>query len=161
MLPGGDSRISTVISCIALFCAAAAGSARAEAPSDYCARVGVDDTPRPVPEVLADDVNALFGTHLPPHMVVATTVFRCAESRALACEAGANLPCGKANQSRTPGEGAVAWCHAHAGADLPTYVVGHDTLYAWRCDGGTPAPGRQLHSLDARGFISEYWKLLP
>jgi hypothetical protein len=46
-----------------------------EAPAARCARLGTDDTLLPVPESLAIEVNAAFGTAMPPASVAATTVY--------------------------------------------------------------------------------------
>ena len=73
----------------------------------------------------------------------------------LVCTAGANLPCGRANTSRTPGPGVVAWCRDHPNAAfIPAVATGHDTIFAWRCQGGVPQIGRQISDVDPRGFIA-------
>src|SRR5215472_19085800 len=71
--------------------------AYAESPTALCARVGTDDTTRPIPADLVSAANSAFKTALPPQVAMDSTVFRCAEGHVLACTAGANLPCGKAN----------------------------------------------------------------
>jgi hypothetical protein len=139
-----------------------AAAARAETPAAACARLGTDDTARPIPESLVPAVDAAFGTSMPAGAVVSTTVFRCAGGRVLACMAGANLPCGPADTSRAPAPGAVDWCRQNSESDfIPAYVTGHDTIYAWRCRGGAPAIDRQILQVDPRGFVAEYWKVLP
>jgi hypothetical protein len=37
-------------------------------------------------------------------------------------------------------------------------VTGHDTLYSWRCAGGKAEVGPPISKLDARGFLTDYWK---
>jgi hypothetical protein len=141
---------------------ALAGAARAETPAAACGRLGTDDTPRPVPESLAPAVNRAFGTSMPADMVARTSTFRCAGGRVLVCMAGANLPCGPANGSREPAPGAADWCRQNPEADfIPAYIVGHDTIYAWRCRAGAPAIDRQVLTVDPRGFVADYWKTLP
>src|ERR1700688_1948315 len=83
--------------------------ALAETPAAFCQRVDTTDTAKPIPEDLVPSVNAAFGTQLPARMAVDTTVFRCAGGRVMVCTAGADLPCGKANTSRTPGAGVMQW----------------------------------------------------
>jgi hypothetical protein len=140
----------------------APGAVRAEAPAQFCARAGTDDTLRPVPAALAPTVNALFQMSMPPRQVAASSVFRCAAGRVEICTAGANLPCGKANQSRTPGPGVVQWCLDHPDTDVvPAVATGHDTLFSWACRGTTPLITRQFSHPDTRGFIAEFWKTLP
>ncbi len=137
-------------------------SASAESPAALCAAAGTDDTLRPVPATMARAVNDLFGTRMPPEVVAAVTVFRCAGGRVLVCTEGANLPCGKANQSRVPGAGLLAWCREHPESDfVPAFAAGHDTVYAWRCAGGTPQAGKQVLDVDKRGFVARFWRKLP
>ena len=132
-----------------------------EAPAARCARLSTDDTLLPVPESLAIEVNAAFGTALPPASIPATTVYRCVAGQVMVCTAGANLPCGKADTSRTPGEGAVSWCKQNPQADfIPAYATGHDTIFAWRCKDGAALVEKQLLDVDAQGFIKQFWKPL-
>jgi hypothetical protein len=136
-------------------------SARAEQPAAMCARIGTDDTLRPIPESLVPAVNAALGTAMPARVAIDTTVFRCADGHVLVCAAGANLPCGRANTNRTPGPGMVDWCRDHPAADfIPAVATGHDTIYAWQCLEGLPHIVRQIDEVDARGFIAQYWKAL-
>jgi hypothetical protein len=132
--------------------------AHAETPSATCARVGTDDTPRPIPANLVPAINKMLGTEMPDKMAV---VFRCAKRRVLVCTTGANLPCGRAKTGRTPSPGAVDWCRDHSDAALiPAVATGHDTVFAWRCQGGTPQIDRRVLDVDTRGFVSQYWKML-
>jgi hypothetical protein len=80
----------------------------------------------------------------------------------MVCAVGANLPCGKANTNRTPSAGVVQWCHANPDATLvPAVATGHDTIFEWRCRAGAPQIVRQTFHVDSRGFIAEFWKVLP
>jgi hypothetical protein len=140
----------------------AASRAHAETPAAFCKRVGTDDATRPIPETLVPTANAALGTRMPTRVAMDTTVFRCAGGRMLICTVGANLPCGKANTSHEPGEGTVRWCVDHAdAASVPAVATGHDTVYQWRCTGGTPRIVRQTLHVDPRGFVAEFWKRLP
>lgn len=135
---------------------------RAESPAAACARSGNDDTRKPIPAALVPAVNAVFGTSMPAETAVASTVFRCANGHVLVCTAGANLPCGPANTSRVPGPGASAWCRDHPDETfIPAVATGHDTIFAWRCRHGAPVVDRQVLTVDARGFVAQYWKSLP
>ena len=150
--------VALLLSAIAV---ASIAAAHAEPPAAMCARIGTDDTLRPIPEGLVPAVNAAFGTAMPARVAVDTTVFRCAGGHVLACTVGANLPCGRANTSRTPGAGMLAWCRAHADADfIPAFATGHDTIFAWRCVAGAPQISRQVDDVDARGFVAQFWKVL-
>lgn len=134
--------------------------ALAESPAHYCLRVRTDDATRHIPPALAGRVNALFGFHMPAQAAVATTVFRCADGRVMVCNAGANLPCGKANTSRA-NAGASAWCREHPGAEvIPMAATGHDSIYAWRCAGAEAEIARQTEHMDQRGFVARYWRPL-
>jgi len=137
-------------------------AAHAEPPAAACMRIGTDDTLRPIPQSLVPAVNAAFGTTMPVRMAIDTTVFRCAGGHVLVCTTGANLPCGKANAIRTPGPGAVAWCRDHPNAAfIPAVATGHDTIFAWSCQGGVARIDRQELNVDPRGFVSQTWKTLP
>ena len=140
-------------------CAAAAPPD--QSPAQVCRGLGTDDTLRPIPASVVPEVNALFHARMPPQMAVATTVFRCDAGHALVCTRGANLPCGKASTSRHSA-GADRWCSEHPNADfIPAFAVGHDTIFAWRCHGSTPAIERQAFTVDDRGFIAAFWRRLP
>lgn len=135
---------------------AAAGPA--ESPRAYCSRIGNDDTLRLPPPSLAAAIRRLFGVSGTD--VLKSSYYRCAGGAVLVCWVGANLPCGKANSSKTL-PAAAQWCATHANSDsIPMYVTGHDTLYSWRCAGGQAAAGAPLGKLDARGFFPDYWKKL-
>jgi hypothetical protein len=62
--------------------------AHAEAPAAICARVGHDDTTRPIPEIVVPAVNALFGTRMSISQAVDTTVCRCANGHVLGSRGG-------------------------------------------------------------------------
>jgi len=135
--------------------------ARAESPAATCLRLGTEDTLREIPRSLVHAVNTAFGTRMPARVVLATTVFRCANAHVLVCTTGANLPCGRANTDRMPAPGAVDWCREHPDDTfIPAAVVGHETIYDWRCRIGAPEIARQAHEIDGRGFFAQYWKRL-
>jgi hypothetical protein len=99
---------------------------------------------------------------MPPDMAMKATVFRCGNGHVLVCTVGANLVCGRAKTSRTPGRGQTDWCREHPNdAFIPAVATGHETIYAWRCENGVPRIDRQTLEVDARGFIVQNWKLLP
>jgi hypothetical protein len=149
-----------LVAAILLLAAGLPGSAGAQTPAQVCARLGTDDTTRPVPASLVPAVNRLFGIQMPEQVAVATTVYRCMDGQVLVCTTGANLPCGKANTSRTSA-GAEGWCGSNPNADyVPAYATGHDTIYQWRCRGGSPDIVRQTGAVDPRGFVATYWKRL-
>jgi hypothetical protein len=136
--------------------------AHAETPAAFCARVITDDTLRPIPQSLVAAADTALGITMPPDVAVKATVFRCASGRVSVCTVGANLVCGRANTSRTPGRGQKDWCREHPDdALIPAVATGHDTIYAWRCENGMPRIERQALDVDARGFIVQNWKLLP
>ena len=140
----------------------AAVPARAETPAAFCARIVNDDALRPIPQSLVKAANAALGVTMPPDMAMKATVFRCGNGHVLVCTVGANLVCGRANTSRTPGPGQIDWCREHPNdAFIPAEATGHDTIYAWRCADGAPRIDRQTLDVDARGFIVQNWKLLP
>ncbi|MEO9188644.1 MAG: hypothetical protein ABI224_01385 [Acetobacteraceae bacterium] len=138
-----------------------AGGAWAQAPRHHCARVGTDDALRPLPPSFVGQVVRLFGLErMPIAQVERSTVIRCMEGRLLACNYGANLPCGKANTSASL-PAAADWCRQKPDADfIPAYISGHDSAYRWRCTDGAPVAGGPVARTDARGFLARYWKPL-
>jgi len=148
--------------CILILAArtACAAAAHAETPAAFCARVGADDTLRPIPAALAPAVNAAFRTAMPSDVAMRMTVFRCADRRVLVCSVGANLPCGKADTSRV-NVGAAQWCKEHRDApSIPAAETGHATIFDWRCRNGRPVITEQRFRVDRRGFIAEFWRAL-
>jgi hypothetical protein len=136
---------------------AAAAPAVYESPRAYCARIGNDDTLRSPPRSLASAIRRLFNVHGP--YMLKSSYYRCAGGAVLVCWVGANLPCGKANTSKTL-PAAAQWCATHANSVIPMYVTGHDTLYSWRCTDGKAVAGAPVGKLDARGFFPDNWKKL-
>ena len=136
-------------------------AARAAAAQEggQCAPGVTDDTLRPLPPSLTERAVRLFGLHdMPADQVQRTTVVRCFDGGLLACNAGANLPCGKANTSRSLPQ-AVPWCQKNPDADyIPATISGHDSIYHWRCLRGAPVATGQPEITDSSGFIMSYWQ---
>ncbi|QAY95162.1 hypothetical protein CWB41_04975 [Methylovirgula ligni] len=132
--------------------------AHAAAPRAYCAHIVNDDRLHPAPSSLAGAIKHLF--NLSGAEAVQTTFYRCADGEVKLCNVGANLPCGKANLSKSL-DGATAWCGDNPNSDfIPMVATGHDTIYNWRCVNGIATPGAPVAKVDSRGFFSEYWKPL-
>jgi hypothetical protein len=132
----------------------------AETPAAFCARVGTDDTLRPIPAALVPAVNAAFHTATPVDVATRMTLFRCAHRRVLVCGVGANLPCDKADTSRVSAGGA-RWCAEDPDAPfIPAYATGHATIFDWRCRDGAPVIAKRRFKVDRRGFIAEFWRRL-
>lgn len=130
----------------------------AEPPAQHCRRVGTDDASQPIPASLVPATKRLFGLEAPDDVVRRTTVFRCVGGAVLICITGANLPCGKANTSRTLAS-AGQYCRENPDASfIPAFVAGHDTIYRWQCRGAEAVAGEPAEALDARGFVSRLWK---
>jgi hypothetical protein len=92
--------------------------------------------------------------------VARQTVIRCDNGTILACMAGANLNCGRAD-TRPASVGGDEWCRDHPDADfVPMFATGHETIYAWRCAGTRAVPERQAQAVDARGFVAGFWRRL-
>ena len=124
----------------------------------FCAAGVTDDALRPVPQSLARQAGAAFGLRGGP---ADGTVVRCMNGRVLACNYGANLPCGLANTD-TEMPRAESWCKARPDASfIPAYVTGHNSIFQWRCQHGAPVHIGRAEPIDARGFIARYWKALP
>ena len=130
------------------------------APAAYCAEVVNDDQTRNIPPSLIARVRQVlpFTEAANDDFVSQHAVWRCMSGRVFVCTYGANLPCWKANISRTSKRG-NAFCAENPNSDfIPAYVTGHDTIYAWRCRGRRAIVEGQPFSIDSRGFINEFWK---
>jgi hypothetical protein len=122
---------------------------------------GDELTPRPLLPQLLPQAEQAFGlSNAPSDWVQKTTVIRCMDGKIWACNAGANLPCGKANTATRLPAG-DDWCRQNPNADfIPAYITGHDTAWRWRCLKGAPATIGPPASIDAEGYLSAYWKPL-
>ncbi|SDV51344.1 hypothetical protein [Chitinasiproducens palmae] len=131
-------------------------------PAQVCAKAGTDDRLMPLPPSWAPAARQALGLAMPDAVMTRTTFARCMDGTAMVCNAGANLPCGKADK-RTRRKDIAAYCADHRDAGMiPAYATGHDTPYTWRCV-GTRAVADTAHAdqLDARGFFARYWQALP
>ncbi|MGH7153067.1 MAG: hypothetical protein ACREF3_03985, partial [Acetobacteraceae bacterium] len=64
--------------------------------------------------------------------------------------------------TQTLNRGGDFWCRQHPDASfIPFFATGHDSVYAWRCDGPRAVIARQTVHVDARGFVAENWRHLP
>ena len=120
-----------------------------------------DDALRPLPQALVPLARRLFGLQaMPATEIQQSTVVRCMDGRLLACNYGANLPCGKANTNQSL-PAANAWCRQNPNIDfIPAYISGHDRIYDWRCIQGMPTASGPVERVDARGFLTDCWKLI-
>lgn len=135
-------------------------------PFKYCAVIGTIDipdarytgkgTPDPIVErmikegILSADAPVQFQRNF---------VWRCMDHRVWVCVYGANIPCTeKADTSKVPSPEMIDYCGANPSTDnIPAYVTGRKTVYAWRCAGGNPRIDRQIHQVDHEGYIKTYW----
>ena len=133
--------------------------ARAASPAALCRSLGTDNRLRPLPRSLTGKASELFGlSAMPPDQVRRTTVYRCMAGHVMLCTVGANLPCGKANTGQHSAA-ADEWCTDHPDSDfIPMYITGHDTIYRWRCTGGSAITVGKPLRVDRRGFIARFWK---
>ena len=125
-----------------------------------CRRIGTEDRLHPLTAALVPQFLRAFGLDMPAADARRLGSLRCEGGRVLACNAGANLPCGPADTRREI-PAADAWCRDNPGAlAVPAYATGHATLYAWECRDAHAVPVRQVAQADARGFVAEYWRRL-
>lgn len=151
---------------------AAAGPAHAatyDDPAAYCAAVGTIDKPdarytgEAVPGWIARALMRATGAPTEASLeFFKHATWRCDHGRVLACSYGANIPCdAKADTSRVPGPGAREFCRENPGADVvPAVATGHDTVFAWRCEGKQPRATRQVLKVDGRGFPTAFWHVV-
>jgi hypothetical protein len=125
----------------------------------YCQQAAT--APAPLPASLVPVAQKAFGLHnADPAWVERSTVVRCMGGKLLACNIGANLPCGKANTATTL-PAADDWCRQNPNADfVPAYISGHDSASHWRCSNGVPAITGPPEPIDAQGYLMNYWKIL-
>jgi hypothetical protein len=152
--------VSAIVAIAAITPCGVRAGALAEDPRAYCARVGDDDQPRPIPLGLVNQALRLFyATPLGAEQVEKSTVYRCMHGAVWLCNYGANLSCAKADVSFVS-KGAETWCREFPGAAVvPMAATGHDTIYSWKCVGKEPRI-TSSEKVDARGFIANQWRPL-
>ncbi len=140
-------------------------------PFAYCVAVGTIDTPdarytgTPVPDsVIARYKQAanLQSSTEPLDVLRKTTIWRCMDGKVYACNFGANLPCdSKANTSNRPTAAMTDYCQANPNVDaIPAYVVGHDSIYTWKCVNAVAQVQAQVDQPDAQGYLQHIWYAL-
>ena len=144
--------------------AAAAGRTWSD-PVAYCRAVGTVDKPdrRYAGPQATDWMRRPFvadGPATGPDDKPIPIAWRCMDGRVKACTYGANVPCdGKANVSRAPNAGDVAYCRENPESDfIPLAAAGHDTIYDWSCHGGRAVAGKVLLPVDRRGYQKAFWR---
>ncbi|HWH69823.1 MAG TPA: hypothetical protein VNT26_10580 [Candidatus Sulfotelmatobacter sp.] len=134
-------------------------------PFAYCAAVGTIDAPdsryigEKVPMRIAKGLQQATGAQS-VEFLLETSHWRCMEGKVYACTVGANIPCmSKANTSRTPDPAMREYCRNKPSGDgiIPMYVRDRASIYDWECRRNKPVITRQLHTPDARGFLSGFW----
>ena len=136
-------------------------------PFTYCSTVGNIDAPD----------NRYSGVALPPHLLQAMiksnvigedlpilhesgyVSWRCMVNKVWVCIIGANIPCGsKADTSTQPNAGMLEFCKTEPNAEnIPAAATGRTTVYLWSCKSGKPIKGKQVTTVDARGYTTDYW----
>ncbi|HSU06970.1 MAG TPA: hypothetical protein VLI93_15505 [Acetobacteraceae bacterium] len=128
------------------------------ARAQICRAGETDAATRAIPEAVAPAIIAAFHANMTSPQVIRNGVIRCVDGQLMACLAGANLNCGKADTSQV-NRGAAEWCRTHPNADfVPAFASGHQTIYDWRCDGSRPMITRQIAHVDKDGFVVEHWQ---
>jgi hypothetical protein len=83
---------------------------------------------------------------------------RCVGRKLMGCYVGANLDCFKADKRRAL-PGATAWCRENPESKgIPMSATGHDTIYAWSCNGRRAVAGKAVMTVDSRGYIADNWR---
>jgi hypothetical protein len=141
-------------------------------PFAYCAAVGQIDTPdaRYSGPMLSDVLfnGYMMAAGLDPNMNYPATfkqmtTWRCMENRVYACNFGANIPCSsKANTDKTPTQAMLDYCGQFPDSTfIPMSITGHSTLYGWYCVKDTPEILNQIDTVDAAGYQSGNWQMVP
>ena len=144
---------------ILMFCGllilASVVSMRAANAAGYCPNPA-HARPEKVPADLVPALAAAFGVE--KDAVRNGGFVRCVGGKLMGCYVGANLNCDKADMRRSS-IGAAAWCRAHPdAADIPMAATGHDTIYAWSCNGRRAVPGKAIAKVDRQGYVADNWK---
>jgi hypothetical protein len=135
-------------------------------PFDYCTAVGTIAAPDTrysgptYPPVIVSGLEAAEGKAPGTLARAGTTItpWRCADGVVLACDLGANLPCGAADVSRDPNQGMRDFCAQNPDASgIPAYLTGHSTIFIWACQAGVAVAVRQAFSVDDQGFVAQFW----
>ncbi len=135
-----------------------------DAPADpfaYCASAGTVDAPEQ--RAVGTGVHPAIAAALHAQGVAVESVrWRCMEGKVYACGVAANVPCGRADQRTGGNQDIRRYCQQQPNApSVPAGVAGHRTLYHWRCEGSEPAIVQHVAHADERGFVAEYWHLIP
>jgi len=126
-------------------------------PVPYCKAVGTIDKPDAryngpkLPEWMAEKLN------MKPDQGKLME-WRCANGSVLACQYGANIPCGsKAITSQKPTQPVIDYCLQNPDSQfVPMVVTGHETTVSWACHGPRPMV---IHSaeVDSQGYQKDFW----
>ncbi|HZD49318.1 MAG TPA: hypothetical protein VE178_11290 [Silvibacterium sp.] len=85
--------------------------------------------------------------------------WRCANGAVLACQYGANIPCGsKAVTSQKPTQPIIDYCRQNPDSQfVPMVVTGHESAVSWACHGPRPSVIRSS-PVDDQGYEQAYWR---
>ena len=133
-------------------------------PFAYCAAVGNIDTPDArvlgpkVPELITKAMQKI-APNAPLDQLSKAVYWRCMNGKVYGCFVGANIPCWtKADTSRTPRPEMNDFCKTQPNAEsIPAFAAGRETIYEWRCKNGTAEVAKQVFTLDARGYVTDFW----
>jgi hypothetical protein len=153
-------RSPTIVTSLLFAAAIAAGLAFTQpaAAAPYCPNPA-HTSPAKVPADLTAAVAKTF--QIDNGAAGGAAYVRCAGPKLLGCYIGANLDCFKA-ETRRKLPGATAWCRDNPGSSVvPMAATGHDTIYAWSCNGRRAVAGRAMVTVDPQGYIAENWKEMP
>jgi hypothetical protein len=161
------------MTCVALICAGTAAASdigRSTAvlsaisdPFGYCAGIGSIDKPAggasPVPAALKPYLRRTLGLPTDSPFMPHGYYWRCMDGAVYVCVVGANIPCDvKADRARH-NPGAENFCRDNPQATyVPAYATGHDTIFEWGCLAGSATRGKQIVTLDHRGYRSDIWR---
>ncbi|WP_188609662.1 hypothetical protein [Chelatococcus reniformis] len=88
-------------------------------------------------------------------------IWRCMAGKVVACVPGGERYCGRADTQVMATSDSTDFCRTHPGSTtIPTAVTGRDTIFKWSCDGDTPKNGGPVRTVDPRGFVADYWRVI-
>ncbi len=142
------------------------GNFKTHDPFRYCSIIGTIDAPdarytgKEKPDSIMKSMikQGIISADAPPEFM-GNFVWRCMHHRVWVCLYGANIPCtDKANISKEPSFEMMEYCKQNPSSDnIPAYLTGRTTVYAWGCSNGRPFILKQVHQVDHEGFIKAYW----
>lgn len=124
----------------------------------YCQSSANDNRINAIPDEMLAPAAKMLGVEVPQDRQV-RGLWRCMDGKVMLCIPGGQRHCGRADTQVMPSPEARKYCVANPSApEVPAWATGRDTIFGWRCEGPEPIVSGAVRSVDARGFVKEYWR---